>query len=224
MQLNATTGGPKKLGCYIRRKMDMHKSKWQNIAQSHNVSVSNDLIQSYSQWIQEYVDIYNFNPFLMTFMFKPLKGSHEAIMHQMKDEIDRVYSTFLTRVIRKPNSVYQRYLRSRPMLIAAPDRPVPKHKKQRLSDVTINDGRHIHGILAVPRCCRLKEDVVSHFQQYKRLYVKNRLLGLDVRAIESDLPRVVDYAFKSVTANKFEYDDILILPKSETELRDAAAV
>jgi hypothetical protein len=152
-------------------------------------------------------------------MFKPLKGKQEAIMQQMNDEVDRVYSTFITRVVRKPNSVYQKYLYSRPLLIAVPDRPVPKHAKQRLKDVTINNGRHMHGILVVPWDCRLKQDVVSHFEKFRDLYVKNRLLRLDVRAIESNLPGVVDYAFKSMKDKEFGYDGIAVFPKSEAELR-----
>jgi hypothetical protein len=193
--------------------MEMQKSICQNIA-----------VQAYSQWIQRYVDIYGWIPFLMTFMFKPLKGKQEAVMHQMNDEVDRVYSTFLTRVIRKPNSVYQKYFCSRPVLIAVPDRPVPKHKKQRLRDVTINDGRHMHGILVVPWASRLRQDVASHFKQCSKLYVKNRLLRLDVRAIESNLPGVVDYAFKSMKGKEFGSDNIVIFPKSEAELRDNIAV
>jgi hypothetical protein len=181
---------------------------------------TNELIIACSQWIQQYIDNYGWNPFLMTFMFKPLKGKHEAIMQQMSDEVDRVYSTFVTRVVRKPNSMYQKYLNYRPLLIAVPDRPVAKHAKQRLKDVTINNGRHVHGILVVPWDCRLKQDVVSHFEKFRKLYVKNRLLRLDVRAIESNLPGVVDYAFKSMKGREFGYDNIVIFPKSEAELRD----
>ena len=198
----------------------MQKSIWQNIDQNYNCSVSTELITAYSQWVQQYIDKYGWNPFLMTFMFKPLKGNQEAIMQQMNDEVDRVYSTFITRVVRKPNSVYQKYLYSRPLLIAVPDRPVPKHAKQRLKDVTINNGRHMHGILVVPWASRLKQDVVSHFEKFRKLYVKNRLLRLDVRAIESNLSGVVDYAFKSMKGREFGYDNIVIFPKSEAELRD----
>jgi hypothetical protein len=203
--------------------MEMRNEKihiWQNIDHNHNVSVStSELIKSYSQFIGQYTDKYGWNPFLMTFMFKPLKGSQEVIMHQMNDEVDRVYSTFLTRVVRKPNVLFQRYLCQRPILIAAPDQRVPKHEKQRLKDVTINNGHHVHGILVVPWASRLKEDVVSHFEKYRTLYVKNRLLRLDVRAIESNLPGVVDYALKSMKGREFGYDDIVIFPKSEAELR-----
>jgi hypothetical protein len=181
---------------------------------------SKELITGYSKWVNGYVDRLGWSPFLMTFMFKPLKATQEeAIRHQMNDEVERVYSTFITRVVRKPNVVFQRYLCQRPILIAAPDRPVPKYKRQRLQDVTINDGRHMHGILMVPRTSRLKQDVVSHFEKFRRLYVKNRLLQLDVRAIRSNLPGVVDYAFKSMKGREFGYDDIVIFPKSEAELR-----
>jgi hypothetical protein len=201
--------------------MEMQKSIWQNVVRNDNVLIStSELIKSYSQFIGQYTDKYGWKPFLMTFMFKPLKGSQRAIMHQMNDEIDRVYSTFLTRVVRKPNVLFQRYLCQCPILIAAPDRPVPKHEKQRLKDVTINNGHHMHGILLMPWVSRLKQDVVSHFEKYRRLYVKNRLLRLDVRAIESNLPGVVDYSFKSMKGSEFGYDDIVIFPKSEAELRD----
>ena len=177
-----------------------------------------DQIDAYSQWLQGYVHEKGWNPFLMTFMYKPLKGHTEAIAHQMKDEVDRVYSTFITRVVRNPNSKHQKYLR--PILVAVPDRPVAKHGKQRLTDVTINDGRHIHGILVVPWDCRLKRDVRAHFEQYSKLYVKNRLLRLDVRPITSALGGVVDYAFKSVKSRKVDCDDIIIFPKSGTEKCD----
>jgi len=199
--------------------MEMRNSICQNVDQNYNCSVSQELIKAYSQWIQQYIDNYGWNPFLMTFMFKPLKGRQEAIMQQMNDEVDRVYSTFITRVVRKPNSVYQRYLYSRPLLIAVPDRPVAKHAKQRLKDVTINDGRHMHGILVVPWDCRLKQDVVSHFDKFRQLYVKNRLLRINIKPIDCDLGGVVDYAFKSIKNRKFDCDDVLIFPKAEAELR-----
>ena len=182
-----------------------------------SMSVHN-LIDAYSKWLQGYVDEKGWNPFLLTFMYKPLKGHSEAITHQMKDEVDRVYSTFITRVVRNPNSKHQKHLR--PILIAVPDRPVAKYEKQGLTDITINNGRHMHGILVVPWDCRLKRDVRAHFEKYNKLYVKNKLLRLDVRPIHSALGDVVDYAFKSVKSRKVDCDDILIFPKSSTEKPD----
>jgi hypothetical protein len=178
----------------------------------------NNLINAYSQWLQGYVDEKGWSPFFLTFMYKPLRGQTEAIAHQMKDEIERVYSTFVTRVVRNPNSKHQKHLC--PILVAVPDRPVAKHGKQRLTDITINNGRHMHGILVVPWHCRLKRDVRAHFDKYNKLYVKNRLLRLDVRPIDSDLDGVVDYAFKSIKSRRFNCDDITIFPKSSTEKPD----
>lgn len=176
------------------------------------------LINAYAQWIHGYVDEKGWNPFFLTFMYKPLRGHTEAIAHQMKDEVDRVYSTFITRVVRNPNSKHQKHLR--PILIAIPDRPVPKQEKQGLKDITINNARHMHGILVVPWDCRLKRDVRDHFEKYNKLYVKNRLLRLDVCPIDSALGDVVDYAFKSVKSRRFSCDDVIIFPKSSTEKSD----
>jgi hypothetical protein len=135
----------------------------------------------------------------------------------MTDEIERVYSTLITRVVRNPRSPFQSHLS--PILIVVPDFPVRKRHKEPLNDPTINDGLHMHGILLMPPNSRLKQNVVSHFNQHKSLYVKNRLHELDVEPIVSNLPRVVDYAFKSVKKGKVDLDDILIFPKADGELR-----
>lgn len=157
-----------------------NKDKYQN-----SQWYSDKLVLGYSQWLQRYVDEKGWNPFFLTFMYKPLREHTEVMAHQMKDEVDRVYSTFITRVVRNPKSEHQQHLR--PLLIAVPDRPVAKYQKQRLKDITINNGRHMHGILVVPWDCRLKRDVRDHFEKYRALYLKNRLLRLDVRPIQSDL-------------------------------------
>jgi hypothetical protein len=84
----------------------------------------------------------------------------------MTDEVDRVYSAFITRVVRRPHSEYQKDFR--PMLIVAPDRPVLKNEKQKLRDVKINSGVHMHGILLVPGRSRLKEGVEMRFKRYEK--------------------------------------------------------
>jgi hypothetical protein len=166
------------------------------------------LIASYADWMMEYVDWRGWSPYLLTFMFKPMTG---RVMEKMADEVERVYSIFLTRAVRKPRLSCCSDL---PLLLAVPDLPVAKRQKSTLSDVSINDGLHVHGIMVVPRNSRLKTDVVVHFRKYEGLYVKNRLLRLDVRPIEHNLEAVVDYAFKSVKRKKCDPDDILLFPKA----------
>jgi hypothetical protein len=104
------------------------------------------------------------------------------------------------------------------VLIAAPDGRVFKHKKQRLSDVTINDGVHMHGVLLVPWHSRLKEGVETHFKTHSKLYVRNNLLRLNVQPIQSSPENVVDYAMKALKAGTFGCDDIIIFPKTGGEI------
>jgi hypothetical protein len=146
-------------------------------------------------------------------MFKPLPNGGTTI--QMNHEIERIYSTLIKRVVRKPRSPFQSHLR--PFLIVVPDFPVRKRQKQPFNDVSINDGFHMHGILLMPPKSRLKEDLLSHFKEQERLYVKNRLLRLDVKPIDHNLFRVVGYVFKSVKTRKVTLNDVLIFPKSRGE-------
>ena len=185
---------------------------------SHTQSSVNAIIQGYYGLIKPRVDKGGWNSFLLTFMFKPLNGSKQAIIAQMHDEVDRVFSTFITRIVRNPHFEHQKD--NRPILFAAPDFPVFKKAKQALHDVSINDGLHMHGILTVPWQCRLRRGVKDQFEKDRALYVKNRLLNLDVRTIEdANLPEVVDYALKGLKRNAISYDDIMIFPRSSSEGR-----
>jgi hypothetical protein len=152
-------------------------------------------------------------PFLLTFMYKPLTGQL-----QMVDEIDRVYSTFVTRVVRKPNSPMGRS--KRPLLIAGPDGFCIKREKPAREEMAVNQfngGRHYHGVLVVPPSSRLKQNVPDHFAKAATRYVKKRLLRLDVKPIDGNLTFVVDYALKGLKSGIASNDDIRIFPKAVTE-------
>jgi hypothetical protein len=97
--------------------------------QTHQISPA-ELIRGYSQWVQEYVDK-GWNAFLLTFMFQPMGGGNKAILKGMAAEVERVYSAFITRVVRKPNAECDKL--NRPIMIAAPDGRVFKHKKRQRS-------------------------------------------------------------------------------------------
>jgi len=183
---------------------------WESIANTPRNGISKQqLITGYAELVQRHVDQNGSNGFLMRFMFTSISGSPKSVLLQMNDEVQRVYSAFVTRVIRRPRSDSQKA--SLPLLITVPDRPVFKLKKQGLSDAKINDGLHIHGILCVPWQSRLKVDVPTHFGQKRALYVRNRLTRIDVEPIYSaDVANVVDYAFKSLKNGNAAADDIRI--------------
>jgi hypothetical protein len=174
---------------------------WKSIAKT----TPEQLIAAYSKMIQERID-HGFDGYFLSFMFKPLMGSPKTRLIQMNDEVQRVYSTFVTRVVRNPQSEINKA--SLPFLITVPDRPMHNGKRQRLSDLNINNGLHLHGILFVPWTSRLKVDVQTHFKTKGAVYVKNRLLRIDVRSIYS--ADVVDYAFKSLKNGNATADDIQV--------------
>jgi hypothetical protein len=174
---------------------------WKSVAQNP----IKQLITGYSELIQHSMD-HGSNSHLLTFMFNPLAGSPKTHLVQMNDEVQRVFSSFVTRVVRNPRSEAQRA--SLPFLITVPDRPVSKKDKQSLSDLAINNGLHLHGILCVPWNSRLKVDAGTHFHANNALYVKNRLLRIDVKPVYS--PEVVDYAFKALKNGNATPDDIQV--------------
>jgi hypothetical protein len=174
---------------------------WKSIAQI----TPNQLIAGYSKLIQEHID-QGFNGYFLSFMYRPLAGSPKSRLIQMNDEVQRVYSTFVTRVVRNPRSETSKA--SLPFLITVPDRPVPKERSRQVSDLKINNGLHLHGILCAPWTSRLKVNVTTYFKTNEALYVKNRLLRIDVKSIYS--ADVVDYAFKSLKNGNAASDDIQV--------------
>jgi hypothetical protein len=163
------------------------------------------LIGGYVELIQRSME-QGFNAYLLSFMFKPLPGSRKTVLSQMHDEVQRVHSTFVTRVARNPRSNGQKaYL---PFLITVPDCPIFTENKHRPQDVKINNGLHLHGVLCTPCNSRLKVDVPTHFRAKKDSYVKKRLLRIDVKSVYS--ADVVDYAFKALKNGNASPDDIQI--------------
>jgi hypothetical protein len=186
-----------------------------------NELCSNDArsIQAFAKLLEER-SVVGWQPFLLTFLFTPISGSHKTKMRVMVNAVERFYATLLTRVVRKPLSPQSRD--RLPLLLCAPDFPVAKRNKGTNSvsrDTHINDGLHWHGLLMVPPRSRLKEDFASYLVK-NELHYRNdlsRLLGLHVEPIVYGFDRIVDYVFKGVLSGKFSFDDFLVLPKSQKE-------
>lgn len=155
---------------------------------------------------------------LITILFDEMKGSKSRISDQMRDQISRLYSTFVTRVHRSPTTAPTHRL---PLLVGALDLPV--YKRNRLSAPTVspNDGLHFHGILIVPPNSRLKGTVSDHFRLHFGLYGTDPggIARIDVRPVVDDRAGVMNYVLKTVGNGRLSYDDaIVILPRSKSEL------
>jgi hypothetical protein len=169
---------------------------------------SSDDLESFlwrlSERLQDYL-LGGWSAYLLTFKFKPLHGKKHVVVQKVHNEVARVYSILLTQVVRHPRCASQKH--SRPILLVAPDLPVPKSKKNRCNDALINGGLHCHGILFIPSRSRLKENLIDHFKNNNHRYLRNSLLETDIRPILSNLPRVVHYAFKSIKRRRFSWSD-----------------
>jgi hypothetical protein len=96
---------------------------WKTIAQS----TPKQLIAGYAELIQQRIDE-GFSGFLLTFMFKQLAGSPRALLLQTNDDVQRVYSTFVTRVVRNPRS---EFLKDRlPLLITCQIDPFTRKRSK----------------------------------------------------------------------------------------------
>jgi hypothetical protein len=158
-----------------------------------------------------------FEFYLITIMFCPLPGSAVTKQKIMMEEVERIYATLLTRVIRKPKSTS---LIDLPLWIVCPDFPVPKYAKQSLPSVSINQGLHVHALALVPPITRLKRPLDAEIRRHQELLTKNqdRVFRLHAEVVTHDEGYVVGYAMKSLVRRRSSSDSILILPRTSSEL------
>jgi hypothetical protein len=181
-------------------------------------SSSTALVDGYADLIQSRIDE-GWSAWFLTFMFDQLLGSVQIHQLQMINEVQRVYSTFLTRVIRNPS---RRSNQPRlPILIGSLDVPIYKRARIPFRDASVNEGLHAHAVLLVPAQSRLRESLPDHFRANDFLYrpFESHLARIDARPIENTPERATSYVLKAIGNGRLEYDDsIIVLPRSATEL------
>ena len=178
----------------------------------------NVLTKAYAGWADELVEIRGYEPYLLTFMFRPLSGSPAGVARQMELEVERVYYTLSTRIVRHPR---RKSSEGRlPIWLGCHDRPVYKQARQTLRDIVPNDGRHMHVVALQPPWSRLHEDLVTYFAREHATYVHphDALDRLHVQAITDRVGNVVDYVRKQVGRDPAGEDITLILPRARSEL------
>src|SRR5215216_195474 len=178
--------------------------------------MTGSLINAYGLWATEYMD-QGWSGYVITFMFDPLSGSTQGMALQMEKEVERVNAILVTRVVRKPRSDCKRDLL--PRWFVCPDYRVPKHAKMDLGEVTVNHGRHMHGIGLMPPVSRMKQGLEAHFATNQRLYVRaGGLLRVHAEKISSRPRYVTGYAFKSLRRGRADFADLVILPRPKEQV------
>jgi hypothetical protein len=88
-----------------------------------------------------------------------------------------------------------------------------------LGQVTINQGRHMHGVALLPPVSRMKEGLGLHFATNQGLYVRaGGLLRVHAEKIESRPGYVTEYAFKSLRRGRADFSDLVILPRPKDQV------
>jgi hypothetical protein len=184
---------------------------------SFDRKIAESSIQGYAAWAAQHVER-GWEPYLLSFMFQQVPGSRASVLKQMQRDVERVYSTSLTRIVRKPR--YEAEKGRLPIWLAVPDLPVPKRQKLSLRDVTVNDGLHYQGVALIPPGSRLKDGLDVHFRHHQALYVRpeHRLTRIHVKPVSHDPDYVTKYVLKSLSRQRFSLDEVLVLPRSRSEL------
>ncbi|MCS3687489.1 hypothetical protein ABIF07_005484 [Bradyrhizobium elkanii] len=158
--------------------------------------------------------------YLMTVTFEHFRGPRHVVLDRMRDDVQRIYSTLVTFVHRRPRTAPIDKL---PVLIGVADLPVAKRGKVKQAS-SCNGGLHFHAILMVPPNSRMKGSLVEHFAANADRYAgpNKRVANVHVGPITHDCQRVTDYLFKTVTRRRVDYDGaLLVLPRTHSELGSA---
>jgi hypothetical protein len=175
-----------------------------------------ELLDAFGTWVTDYMD-QGHDGYLTTFMFNYIPGNSKSIIGAMTKDIEQFYRTLVTRVVRNARKAQIHQL---PKLIALPDRPVPKHFKQALQDVAINDGLHVHGITMIPGRS-LDCELDDHVHAESRIYTDRRytrIKHIDVQKIKTRPGYTAGYGLKWLKRDAAAYDHLLILPVAKSEL------
>lgn len=178
-----------------------------------------DLQNAYTSMAIERLD-QGFEPYMLTLMFNPIHGSADIQLSTMQKEATWLYGRLLTRAFRSPNEVP---LADLPLWIVCPDYPVPKSHKQPLRDVSINDGRHLQGAVMCPPTSRLKKpfnlDLAERASDFSG--PGRTMARIHVQRIYTTPEVAFDYVFKALDRGRVTGDDILVLPRTHSEMTAA---
>ncbi len=76
----------------------------------------------------------------------------------------------------------------------------------------------MHAIALVPPYHRMKVPLDVHLNEQQALYAQGDLMRLHSVYIDRTAEKATDYAFKSVARHTVDYDDIIILPRTQNEM------
>ena len=188
-------------------------------SQCQPYSVRKQLVSGYETLIEEIIQNEDAEAYYVNFMFHSLPGREATKMDIMKKEVTRFHDLLKRHVVRKPNAPGWRELV--PVLIGAPDHPVPKKIKVDVRLFQVNDGLHFNAVVLLPprfelptivgvRQSRLRELLVVHVKEKEVEYLTDKLYRIHVTPLVKGTS-MADYTLKAFARGRINSDDILIL-------------
>ena len=193
----------------------------QTTSVAYNSVIREHILEGFGVWIKQHVKD-GWNAYFLSFMFHQLPGSKQARIQQMHEEVEIFYRKLITHVERDPR--LNKNAHKLPRGVFFPDVPAYKRQKQGLRDVTVNDGLHMHGVLVIPEKSRLKISLDEHVLENYHKYQSHKMYRIDVVPMDARIVYTTDYAGKALKTPRFDQDDILILPKTTSELESGRRV
>lgn len=174
-------------------------------------------IEGYMEWTKRQIQE-GWDPYFVNFMYNNLSGGISEVKYRMMDEVDRVYRTLVTNDSREPTS--QRCLPWLPLYFGSYDFPIyKKNNPTSIDDFSPNDGRHINGLFFISPRTRLTEPLGDHFDNNARRYYGRGRLLKRIHTVAMSSGDMTDYALKAYKNGKTTHDDILVLPKTLSEIQ-----
>ena len=158
-------------------------------------------------------------PSLLTFMFHQMPGDRQAVQRLQRLEVERSYARCVTRFVRDPTSPSARD--KLPIWLGWPDFPVCKFTKQKLRDVSVNDGQHVHVVALQPRGSRMRQHFATFVEENQQVLIGNdRCSRVHAAPIIHDLPNAMSYTWKTLQRGVVDMDSMILLPRCRSEVCD----
>jgi hypothetical protein len=179
------------------------------------------LVRGYGDWIVQQT-LEGRSAYYINIMFEPLDCLGRSVVAQMGDAIYAKKGSFYGKLCSRFDKHPGRKSRYRfpPHAFLFFDLPVFKQNKKRpLTDVIVNGGVHVNGVMTIPPQSRMKEEFSKHIRKNFALYAQNGIKRIHVQPLIRDPHRVADYAMKTLKTARVDWDTAIILPRSYTELK-----
>ncbi len=171
-------------------------------------------ITACTQWAYKLV-LSGWKLYYVNFMFEPFRGPPAAIIPKMRRGIHKFYGRFCTEFVHDGRATSEQ--EHMPRFWLFPDLPVHKNDRNSLREVTINGGLHYNGPLLIRPVSRFLECPIKYLVENQGTYARHGIERIHIK-VGGDIAGLADYAAKNIKYDRTNEEDIIVLPRSVTEL------